>query len=214
MKKTKKSGDKMKYLPILLIVAAAAVLYAWAGTRNTQETAITAAPRATEEKMKETAVLETTKGNIEIELDREKAPKTVENFVGYVNSGQFDGTVFHRVISDFMIQGGGFTPDGNQKPTRPPIRLESDNGLKNAKGTIAMARTNDPNSATCQFFINVKDNGMLDYSPGNPGYAVFGKVASGMDTVEKIRTAPTTTKGRMADWPAEDIIIKKAYMKK
>ena len=168
---------------------------------------------ASDTKMKEIVVLETSKGNIEVELDREKAPATVENFVGYVKGGFYDGTIFHRVISDFMIQGGGFTPDGGQKQTKAQIKLESKNGLKNVVGTIAMARTNDPDSATSQFFINVKDNGMLDYAPGNQGYAVFGKVVSGMDVVNKIRVVKTATRDRMGDWPVEDVIIRKAYIK-
>jgi len=165
--------------------------------------------------MKEIVVLETSKGNIEIELDRENAPVTVENFLGYVNSGFYDGTVFHRVISSFMIQGGGFTGEGVEKETNPPIKLESDNGLKNSRGTVAMARTNQPDSATSQFFINVADNPFLDYAPGNDGYAVFGKVVSGMDVVDEIKSVQTTTKyGAYQDWPVEDIVITRAYVKK
>lgn len=164
--------------------------------------------------MGETVVIETSKGTIEIELDREKAPVTVENFVGYVNDGFYDGTVFHRVIPNFMIQGGGFTAEGVQKETNAPIKLESDNGLKNLKGTIAMARTNEPDSATSQFFINVVDNPALDYASGNDGYAVFGKVTSGMGVVEDIVSVKTTTKyGYYADWPVEEIVIEKAYLK-
>lgn len=163
--------------------------------------------------MKDVVVLETNKGLIEIELDGEKAPVTVENFKGYVRSGHYDGTVFHRVISNFMIQGGGFTPVGVQKPVKKPIVLESDNGLKNTLGTIAMARTSDPDSATSQFFINVKDNPNLDYDPGNPGYAVFGRVVAGMDTVNTIKNVKTGDKGRYKDWPVEDVIILKAYLK-
>ncbi len=163
--------------------------------------------------MSEIAVLETNKGVIEIELDRAKAPVTVDNFVKYVKDGFFDGTIFHRVIPGFMIQGGGFTPDGEQKMTRQPIRLESRNGLKNTKGTLAMARTNDPDSATSQFFINLIDNAFLNASPGNQGYAVFGRVTAGMDVVEaiaKVRTGPHPPHG---DWPREDIVVKRAYMK-
>lgn len=161
--------------------------------------------------MSNTVTLETSKGDIQIELNIEAAPKTVENFLQYVNEGHYDGTVFHRVIGTFMIQGGGFTPDGQQKAVRDPIKLASNNGLKNTVGTIAMARTNDPDSATSQFFINVADNGFLDYAPGNPGYTVFGKVISGMDIVDSIKGVSTTTKNGMADWPEEEIIIKKAY---
>jgi len=159
----------------------------------------------------EYVVIETNKGNISLELDPNKAPITVANFMAYVDSGFYDNTVFHRVIDGFMIQGGGFTPDGQKKETRDPIMLESENGLKNDVGTIAMARTNAPNSATAQFFINLKDNGFLNYAPGNAGYAVFGKVTSGMDVVNEIRQVETTVKQGMQDWPVEDIIITKAY---
>lgn len=136
-------------------------------------------------------VMETTKGAIEVELDYEKAPVTAANFVQYVVNGHFDSTVFHRVIPGFMIQGGGFTPGGAQKPVRDPIELESRNGLKNLRGTIAMARTMVPDSATCQFFINLVDNDLLDHRPGNDGYAVFGKVTQGMEVVDAIaRSGP------------------------
>lgn len=166
------------------------------------------------EKMKkEIAVFETSKGTIEVELDRQNAPVTVENFVSYVKAKHFDGTVFHRVIPGFMIQGGGFTADGAQKETNAPIKLESGNGLKNLAGSIAMARTNVPDSATSQFFINTVDNAFLDYAPGNPGYAVFGKVVKGIEVVESIGASETETKQGMADWPVEDIVIVKAYMK-
>jgi len=152
-------------------------------------------------------LIKTSMGDITLALDPSNAPKTVENFLSYVKDGFYGGTVFHRVIDGFMIQGGGFTPDGVQKPTHQPIALESDNGLKNDRGTIAMARTNDPNSATAQFFINVVNNDFLNYAPGNPGYAVFGKVTSGMDVVDKIVSTQTTTKNGMPDWPVEDITI-------
>jgi len=163
--------------------------------------------------MSEIVVLETTKGNIEIELNRAKAPVTVDNFVKYVKEGFFDGTIFHRVMPGFMIQGGGFAPDGTQKKTRQAIHLESKNGLKNTKGTIAMARTNDPDSATSQFFINLIDNSFLNASPGNQGYAVFGQVKTGMETVDIIAAVKTATRGPHGDWPKEDIAIKRAYMK-
>lgn len=136
----------------------------------------------------------TSKGDIVIELDRAKAPVTVENFLKYVKKGQYDGTVFHRVIKDFMIQGGGFDKEMNEKPTEAPIKNEATNGLSNRRGTIAMARTNDPNSATAQFFINVVDNGMLDARPGSAGYAVFGKVIRGMEVCDAIRAVPTGRK--------------------
>jgi cyclophilin family peptidyl-prolyl cis-trans isomerase len=165
--------------------------------------------------MEEIVVLETSMGNIDIELDRENAPVTVENFMNYVNLGFYDGTVFHRVIPGFMVQGGGFTTDGTEKETNAPIKLESDNGLGNERGTVAMARTNQPDSATSQFFINVADNPFLDYAEGNEGYAVFGRVVSGMDVVDEIKSVPTTTKyGLYQDWPVEDVVITRAYIKK
>ena len=158
-------------------------------------------------------VIETSKGNIEIELNQEKAPISVKNFLNYVKNNHYDGTVFHRVISNFMIQGGGFTPDGEQKPVDNPIKLESNNGLKNDEGTIAMARTNIPDSATSQFFINVKGNDFLNYVPGNDGYAVFGKVISGMEVVNEIKAVNTGIKFGMQDWPTEDVVITKIYLK-
>ncbi len=157
--------------------------------------------------------LETTAGPIVLELDAKAAPRTVANFVQYVKDGFYSGTIFHRVIPGFMIQGGGFTPAMVQKATRPPIAIESNNGLKNARGSIAMARTMDPNSATAQFFINVVDNPMLDY-PGrdNAGYTVFGKVVDGMDAVETIRTGQTTVVNGMRDVPVTAVVIKKAHL--
>lgn len=155
-------------------------------------------------------IIKTSAGDIKVELDAEKAPKTVANFNEYVKSGHYDGTIFHRVIDNFMIQGGGFTADLKQKPTRSPISIESDNGLKNKKGTLAMARTSDPNSATSQFFINVKDNDFLDFrdkSPSGYGYAVFGKVVDGMDVVDKIKKVKTTSKSMYQDVPVEDVVI-------
>jgi cyclophilin family peptidyl-prolyl cis-trans isomerase len=164
-------------------------------------------------KMNEILVFETNKGVFEVELYRDTAPETVENFLAYVMEGHYDGTVFHRVIDGFMIQGGGFTPDGVQKQTHAPIKLESNNGLSNEKGTIAMARTMVPDSATSQFYINTVDNDFLDYKPNNPGYAVFGRVVSGMDTIMGISKAETGDKGQHQNWPLEDIILKKVYMK-
>jgi peptidyl-prolyl cis-trans isomerase A (cyclophilin A) len=167
-----------------------------------------AAPLALAQKV----TLDTTMGKIVLELDAAKAPKSVDNFVKYVKAGHYNGTVFHRVIPNFMIQGGGMTPDMKEKPTRAPIPLEARNGLNNVRGTVAMARTADPNSATSQFFINVKDNDFLNAAnsrDGN-GYAVFGKVVSGMDVVEKIRTVPTGTVGPYDDVPSKPVIINKA----
>lgn len=160
--------------------------------------------------------LATSAGDIVIELDKAKAPKTVENFVQYVKDGHYNGTVFHRVIPSFMIQGGGMTADMTEKKTRPPIPLESRNGLSNVRGSIAMARTGDPNSATSQFFINVQDNARLDAAnarDGN-GYAVFGKVISGMDVVDKIRVVPTSSKGMHDDVPMMPVTINKATIEK
>jgi peptidyl-prolyl cis-trans isomerase A (cyclophilin A) len=157
-----------------------------------------------------TVSLETSMGTIRVELDQAKAPKTVENFLTYVRAGHYDGTIFHRVIPNFMIQGGGMAPSMREKPTRPPIANEAKNGLRNVRGSIAMARTNDPNSATSQFFINVKDNAMLDYGVGGAGYAVFGRVVSGMDVVDRIVNASTTTKGPHQNVPIEPITIQKA----
>jgi peptidyl-prolyl cis-trans isomerase B (cyclophilin B) len=165
--------------------------------------------------MNEIVVIETSKGNIEVELNMAKSPITVANFLKYVESGFYNSTVFHRVIKGFMVQGGGFTRGGMEKDTLDPIKLESNNGLSNLKGTVAMARTNVPDSATSQFFINTVDNGFLNYqSQGNPGYAVFGKVISGMDVVLAIEASKTGTKGGYEDWPVEDIIITNAYVKK
>ena len=158
----------------------------------------------------------TSAGDIVVELDADKAPKTVENFVAYVKAGQYNGTIFHRVIPTFMIQGGGMTADMKEKPTRAPIPLESRNGLSNVRGSIAMARTSDPNSATAQFFINVKDNDRLDAAnarDGN-GYAVFGKVVSGMEVVDKIRDVPTGSKGMHDDVPITPVTINKATLEK
>ena len=163
--------------------------------------------------MSEIVIFETSMGVIEIEMDRENAPITVENFVKYASNGFFDGTVFHRVIPGFVVQGGGHLPDCTQKQTRAPIKLEADNGLRNDRGTISMARTNDPNSATSQFFLNLVDNGNLNCSPGNDGYAVFGKITTGMDVVDRIASVRTGGRGMNRDWPVEDITIKRAYVK-
>ncbi|MGA8278752.1 MAG: peptidylprolyl isomerase [Rhodanobacteraceae bacterium] len=161
-------------------------------------------------------LFKTSLGDITVELYPDKAPKTVDNFLGYVKSGFYDGTVFHRVIANFMIQGGGFTKTLRQKPTRAPIVNESNNGLSNLVGTLAMARTADPNSASAQFFINTVDNKRLDYiSATNPGYCVFGKVVSGMDVVKKIDAAPTGAQGPFrSDVPTTPIVIEKAELVK
>ncbi|HEY2258009.1 MAG TPA: peptidylprolyl isomerase [Variovorax sp.] len=153
----------------------------------------------------------TSAGDFVVELAPDKAPKTVANFLQYVKDKQYDGTVFHRVIDGFMIQGGGFTADMKEKPTRAPIPLEAQSGLKNAKYSIAMARTSDPNSATAQFFINVKDNANLDApNPDGHGYAVFGKVVSGTEVVDKIRAVRTGNKAGMQDVPLDAVTIQSA----
>ncbi|MDP7079860.1 MAG: peptidylprolyl isomerase [Candidatus Undinarchaeales archaeon] len=159
-------------------------------------------------------VLETTKGTIKVKLDKEKAPITVKNIVAYVEDGFYDGLIFHRVIPDFMIQGGGFLPGMQRKePGRASIKNEGKNGLKNERGTIAMARTSAPDSASSQFFINHKDNAMLDYpSPDGNGYAVFGKVVEGMDNVDAIAAVDTASKAGHGDVPVEDVVITRAYM--
>jgi peptidyl-prolyl cis-trans isomerase A (cyclophilin A) len=160
--------------------------------------------------------LATSLGDIVVEVDAAKAPKSAANFLQYVKDGHYNGTVFHRVIPDFMVQGGGMTPDLKEKPTRPPIPLEARNGLNNTRGTLAMARTMDPNSATAQFFINVKDNAFLNaaQSRDGNGYAVFGKVVSGMDVVDKIRAVQTGSKGPYQDVPVQPVIIKQATLEK
>ena len=160
--------------------------------------------------------LSTTAGDVVLQLEPEKAPKTVENFLAYAKAGHYNGTIFHRVISDFMIQGGGMTADMSEKPTKAPIVLEARNGLSNTRGTVAMARTAVPNSATSQFFINVRDNTFLDAAnarDGN-GYAVFGRVIEGMDTVDKIKAAPTTSKGGHENVPQQAIVINKVTVEK
>jgi peptidyl-prolyl cis-trans isomerase B (cyclophilin B) len=175
-----------------------------AGSADAQAAAPKANPRV---------ALETSKGKIVLELYPDKAPKSVENFLQYVRSGFYDGVIFHRVIPGFMIQGGGFTADMTQKPTKGSIQNEADNGLRNERGTIAMARTGDPHSASAQWFINVANNRSLDHTAKTPqgwGYAVFGKVVEGMDVVDAIVGVRTTQKGPYGDVPVEPIVIKKA----
>lgn len=155
-------------------------------------------------------VFDTTKGSITVELYPEQAPVSVENFLGYVDAGHFDGTIFHRLIPGFMIQGGGFTEEMRQKPTQDPIKNEADNGLKNERGTLAMARTSDIHSATSQFFVNVADNAFLDHGGRDFGYAVFGRVVEGMDVVDDIVQVPTGSKGGHQDVPLEPVVIHSA----
>ncbi len=161
-------------------------------------------------------IMETTEGTIEVELNPEKAPVTVENFLKYVKEGHYDGLIFHRVINNFVIQGGGLTPDMIERPTHGPIICESANGLSNDRGTIAMARESAPHTATSQFYINNKDNRGLNYRDGSDrgmGYAVFGKVVAGLDVVDKIRGVATTTVGEYEDVPVAPIIIRSARLK-
>jgi peptidyl-prolyl cis-trans isomerase A (cyclophilin A) len=171
-----------------------------------------AAPAAPAEDKVVFVKLATSKGDIILELNETKAPLSVANFVQYVKDGHYDGTTFHRVIGNFMIQGGGFTPDMKQKDTRAPIKNEWKNGLKNTRGTISMARTSVADSATSQFFINVVDNGGLDLPRDGAAYAVFGRVIGGMDVVDAIRNVKTGMKGGMRDVPVEDVMITKASM--
>ena len=155
-------------------------------------------------------IIRTTFGEIKLELNAEKAPKTVENFLNYAREGYYDGTIFHRVIDNFMIQGGGFDTDMQQKPTQEPVENEADNGLKNDFGTVAMARTMEPHSATAQFFINVKDNDFLNHSGKNMqgwGYTVFGKITEGEDVLDKIRAVATTSRNGHQDVPTDAVII-------
>ncbi len=157
--------------------------------------------------------LHTSLGVIALELDAEKAPESTKNFIAYVEAGHYDGTIFHRVIKDFMIQGGGMLPDMSQKPTQAPIKNEANNGLKNERGTIAMARTSDPHSATAQFFINTVDNDFLNFrneSVQGWGYAVFGKVVEGLEIVDQIRAVKTGRSGYHSDVPVEAVVITKA----
>jgi cyclophilin family peptidyl-prolyl cis-trans isomerase len=156
-----------------------------------------------------TVVLATSLGSITVELLADRAPVTVQNFLAYADAAFYDGTIFHRVIAGFMVQGGGFTPDMKQKATQPPIKNEADNGVKNARGSLAMARTSDINSATAQFFINLADNGFLDHGSRDFGYAVFGRVTAGMDVVDAIAGVKTGRKGPHGDVPLAPVVIER-----
>ena len=203
-------------------VTLALTLLLTAAVARAADPAPAAAPAKEGAKMEQTGknpivVISTSMGDIEAELYADKAPESVKNFLAYAESGHYNGTVFHRVIKGFMIQGGGMTPDMNQKPTKAPIKNEADNGLKNTNGTLAMARTSVVDSATSQFFINVKDNAFLDHKSKTPqgyGYAVFGKVISGMDVVQKIENVSTGNKGMHQDVPTEPVLIKSITVKK
>jgi peptidyl-prolyl cis-trans isomerase A (cyclophilin A) len=194
--------------PIRKLRLACVAVFAWLAVQAFGAQALAAEPAAAPSAAAPVRVVfETSEGRIVVEVLPDKAPKTVANFVQYVKDGFYDGTIFHRVIKGFMIQGGGFTPAMVQKPTRPPVPIESNNGQKNVRGSVAMARTSDPNSATAQFFINVVDNAFLDY-PGQDGagYTVFGRVVEGMDVVDKIRAVPTGG----GDVPRTPVLIKSA----
>jgi len=202
---------------LLIGTAARAVDPAPAGGATTGEKGSGAMAEKSAGDKNPVVVIATSLGDIEVELYPDKAPETVKNFLAYAEAGQYDGTIFHRVIKDFMIQGGGMTPDMNEKATKAPIKNEADNGLKNTVGTIAMARTSVPNSATAQFFINTKDNAFLDHKAKTQqgyGYAVFGKVIGGLDVVRKIEAVSTANKGMHQDVPAEPVVIKSVKVKK
>ena len=207
-----------RYSPLhLLRLAACGVALAIVPAAASAQTATPSTPSTTEgNKPMSTSPrvkLQTNQGDIVITLDAEKAPKTVENFLGYVKSGFYDGTIFHRVIDGFMVQGGGFEAGLKQKPTQAPIENEANNGLKNDKYTVAMARTSDPHSATAQFFINVANNDFLNFTAPTPngwGYAVFGKVTEGTDIVDKIKGVKTGNSGFHQNVPTEDVVIEKA----
>ncbi len=205
----KTNALKNSRVVILCIYAFAFVLMTWSFSARAAEPTKAKSAVAVKAEVNPSVVIDTSMGKIVVKLNSEKAPNTVANFMKYVEKKHYDNTVFHRVIKEFMIQGGGFTSDLNQKPTMDPVAIESNNELFNKRGTIAMARTNDPNSATSQFYINTVNNSMLDYSSAsNPGYTVFGEVTSGLDVVDKIRAVKTTTKSGMGDVPADTITIK------
>ncbi|WP_291973086.1 peptidylprolyl isomerase A [Candidatus Symbiopectobacterium sp.] len=187
------------------LVAAAALVSLTMFSSSVMVSSAIAAPAATTR-----VLLTTSEGNIELALDNQKAPVSVKNFVEYVNSGFYNGTTFHRVIPGFMVQGGGFVDEMKQKATNPPIKNEADNGLRNVRGTIAMARTAEKDSATSQFFINVADNAFLDHGQRDFGYAVFGKVVKGMDVADKISQVQTTNVGPYQNVPSKPIVIKSA----
>lgn len=197
----------MRHLPLTIAVSSIALLSACGGDqRPAEEAATTDCSGGTSNEV----VLATTMGDITIELLPEQAPVTVENFLGYVESCFYDGTIFHRVIPGFMIQTGGLTADMSEKPTGPPIPNEADNGLSNDRGTVAMARRPEPNSARAQFFINLVDNEILNHGVRDFGYAVFGRVVEGMDVVDAIAAVGTRTRNGMRDVPLEDVVIRTA----
>lgn len=196
---------------ITTVSGAAAALFLSFASLAAEKAAATS-PAATDD-LHPRVQLDTSEGPIVVELDREHAPISTANFLSYVGEGHYDGTVFHRVIRGFVIQGGGYDASLNEKSTHAPIKLEASNGLKNVRGTLAMARTNDPDSATAQFYVNLVDNRMLDAGPGNPGYTVFGKVVEGMAAVDRIAAHPTTSSPVLGpDVPREAVTLSKARL--
>ena len=202
----------MKPMPMCRTVVAALGVALAAGCSKPQPvvTAVPAEPPPAPKEETVSAIIKTSMGEIEVELFADRAPETVKNFLAYVDAGHFNGTIFHRVIDGFMIQGGGFTRDMRQKPTQAPVRNEAANRVPNQRGTLAMARTGDPHSASAQFFINVADNAFLNHSAPTPqgwGYCVFGRVTRGMEVVDRIKAVPTTTVGPFENVPAEPVEI-------
>lgn len=193
----------------LYLLTVLGMMAGWGGTAVQAAETNAAAVTAAVEEQKTMVILQTSKGDITVELYDKQAPESVKNFLQYVDDKHYDGTIFHRVINGFMIQGGGFTPDMTQKPTRGAIKNEAGNGLKNERGTLAMARTSDPDSATSQFFINVVDNGFLNRAEAQDGvgYCVFARVTKGMDVVDAIRGVATGRRGYMGDVPVEPVVI-------
>ncbi|MFI5322442.1 MAG: peptidylprolyl isomerase [Thermodesulfobacteriota bacterium] len=204
-----KSAPRRLVYGIIIVLMCVSSVFLAAGCKQNESKQVESKSKKSEaEGGNPVVIMSTSKGDIKIELFKDKTPITVENFLSYVNDGFYDGTVFHRVIPNFMIQGGGFTPDFTQKPTKQPIKNEATNGLKNERGTIAMARTQVVDSATSQFFINLADNSFLDNGVRDYGYAVFGKVIDGMNVVDSIAAVETVHKGMYGDVPKEDVVIK------
>lgn len=204
------SGLAVKLLLVAVLVPAMLVTAACKQKDNSAQNAAQSTPAGDTSETQggnPVVIISTSKGDIKVELFKNEAPVTVENFLSYANDGFYDGTIFHRVIPNFMVQGGGFTPDFAQKPTKAPIKNEANNGLKNDRGTLAMARTQVVDSATSQFFINVVNNDFLNNGARDFGYAVFGKVVDGMDVVDAIAAVPTSNKGMHGDVPTEDVVI-------
>ncbi len=204
------SGLAVKLLLVAVLVPAMLVTAACKQKDNSAQNAAQSTPAGDTSETQggnPVVIISTSKGDIKVELFKNEAPVTVENFLSYANDGFYDGTIFHRVIPNFMVQGGGFTPDFAQKPTKAPIKNEANNGLKNDRGTLAMARTQVVDSATSQFFINVVNNDFLNNGARDFGYAVFGKVIDGMDVVDAIAAVPTSNKGMHGDVPTEDVVI-------